>query len=143
MPDPRRASREKAFALLFELSFQPGESVASLLEHAVEGGCPPAAGEEDAPADSLALRLAETAAAHLEALDETIAGRLKGWKLNRISRVSHALLRLAVCEMLWFDDIPVGASINEAVELAKLYGDAEAPKFINGVLGAIAREIDN
>ncbi|MCL2494728.1 MAG: transcription antitermination factor NusB [Oscillospiraceae bacterium] len=141
MPDPRRASREKAFALLFELSFQPGESIASLLEHAVEGGCPPAA-DNDAPADSLALRLAETAAAHLEGLDEIIAGRLKGWKLNRISRVSHALLRLAVCEMLWFDGIPVGASINEAVELAKIYGDADAPKFINGVLGSIAREMD-
>ncbi|MDR2686676.1 MAG: transcription antitermination factor NusB [Oscillospiraceae bacterium] len=133
MPDARRASREKAFALLFELSFQPGEAVASLAARACEGG-------EAPPADSLAMRLAETAAGHLEELDGAIAKRLKGWKLNRISRVSHALLRLAVCEMLYFDDIPVGASINEAVELAKLYGDADAPKFINGVLGTIARE---
>ena len=132
MPDARRASREKAFALLFELSFQPEESVATLVERACEGDEPP-------PVDGFALRLAETAAAHLDELDEAIAKRLKGWKLGRISRVSHALLRLAVCEMLWFDDIPVGASINEAVELAKLYGDAEAPKFINGVLGAISR----
>ena len=132
MPDARRASREKAFALLFELSFQPGETVASLIERACEGDGPP-------PVDSLALRLAETAADHLEELDDTISKRLKGWKLSRISRVSHALLRLAVCEMLYFDDIPVGASINEAVELAKIYGDDGAPKFINGVLGAIAR----
>ena len=132
MPDNRRASREKAFALLFELSFQPGETIASLAERACEGDEPP-------PADSFALRLAETAAAHLDELDDTIAKRLKGWKLNRISRVSHALLRLAVCEMLWFDEIPVGASINEAVELAKIYGDDSAPKFINGVLGSIAR----
>ena len=134
MPDARRASREKAFALLFELSFQPGEPIASLAERACEGDDPP-------PVDGLALRLAETASAHLEELDDTIAKHLKGWKLNRISRTSHALLRLAVCEMLWFDDIPVGASINEAVELAKIYGDADAPKFINGVLGAIAREL--
>ena len=133
MPDARRASREKAFALLFELSFQPGETTQSLAERACEGDDPP-------PADSFALRLAETASSHLEELDETIAKRLKGWKLSRISRVSHALLRLAVCEMLYFDDIPVGASINEAVELAKIYGDADAPKFINGVLGAISRE---
>jgi len=132
MPDARRASREKAFALLFELSFQPGEAIASLAERACEGDDPP-------PADSFALRLAETAAEHLEELDDTIAKRLKGWKLSRISRTSHALLRLAVCEMLYFDGVPVGASINEAVELAKLYGDADAPKFINGVLGAIAR----
>ncbi|MDR2686768.1 MAG: transcription antitermination factor NusB [Oscillospiraceae bacterium] len=132
MPDARRASREKAFALLFELSFQPGETIASLAERACEG--------DEAPlADGLALRLAETASVRLEELDETIAKRLKGWKLSRISRASHALLRLAVCEMLYFDDIPVGASINEAVELAKIYGDDGAPKFINGVLGAISR----
>jgi len=133
MPDARRASREKAFALLFELSFQPGETIASLAERACEGDDPP-------PADSFALRLAETASLHLEELDEIIAKRLKGWKLSRISRTSHALLRLAVCEMFYFDDIPVGASINEAVELAKIYGDDGAPKFINGVLGAISRE---
>jgi len=135
MPDAsnRRASREKAFALLFELSFQPEESIAALIEYACEG-------DDSPPVDSFALCLAETAAEHLQELDDAIAKRLKGWKLNRISRVSHALLRLAVCEMLYFGEIPVGASINEAVELAKLYGDADAPKFINGVLGAIARE---
>jgi len=132
MPDHRRQSREKAFALLFELSFQPGEAIASLVERSAEGDEPP-------EVDSFALRLAETAAEHLEELDDAIAKRLKGWKLNRISRASHALLRLAVCEMLYFDDIPVGASINEAVELAKIYADADAPKFINGVLGSIAR----
>jgi len=134
MPDKRRASREKAFALLFELSFQPGESIAALLERAFDG-------DDDPPlADKFALRLAETAAVHLDELDGAITKRLKGWKLNRISRASHALLRLAVCEMLYFDDIPVGASINEAVELAKIYGDEDAPKFINGVLGSIARD---
>ena len=135
MPDTRRASREKAFALLFELSFQPEETPAALLARACAEGEPP-------PADDFALRLAETASSHLQELDDTIAKRLKGWKLGRISRVSHALLRLAVCEMLYFDDIPTGASINEAVELAKLYGDEDAPKFINGVLGSIARDKD-
>jgi len=129
----RRASRTAALALLFELSFQPGESIAALIENACE--------DDEAPrVDSFALKLAETASAHLQELDETIEKRLKGWKLGRISRVSHALLRLAVCEMLYFGDIPVGASINEAVELAKIYGDADAPRFINGVLGSIARD---
>ena len=132
MPD-RRQSREKAFALLFELSFHPDETIASLAERACEGDGPPAV-------DGFAMRLAETASEHLQELDEAITRRLKGWKLGRISRVSHALLRLAVCEMLYFGDIPVGASINEAVELAKLYGDADAPRFINGVLGAVARQ---
>ena len=135
----RRAAREQAFALLFELSFHPDASIASLIENArVEGG-----EDEDTlraiPVEDFALRAAETAASRLEELDERIAKHLRGWKLSRISRVSLALLRLAACELLWFDDIPAGASINEAVELAKLYGDEDAPRFINGVLGSIAR----
>lgn len=133
MPDQsnRRAAREQAFALLFELSFHPGATLRDILD--MRG--------EDAP-DPFALELALCAESHLETLDEEIAKRLKSWKLNRISRASLALLRLAVCEMLYFDGIPVGASINEAVELAKIYAAEEDPKFINGVLGTIARERD-
>lgn len=130
----RRAAREQAFALLFELSFHPDATVETLLACAVDPDR-----EEPLRPDPFAVRLAETAAAHLEQLDGEIAKRLKNWKLRRISRVSHALLRLALCEMLFFEKIPVGASINEAVELAKRYGDEEAPRFINGVLGAVAR----
>lgn len=141
MPDKtakRRAAREQAFALLFELSFHPGASVAALLENAQESERP-----EPLLVEDFALRAAETAAEHLAELDELIAGHLRGWKLNRISRVSLALLRLAACELLWFDDIPAGASINEAVELAKVYGDEDAPRFVNGVLGSIARAAEN
>ena len=140
MPDiaKRRAAREQAFALLFELSFHPEATIKELLECAAE---PSEAGEgSPIKTDPLALRLANKAAENLEKLDEAISERLKGWKLNRISRVAHALLRLALCEMFFFDEIPVGASINEAVELAKRYGDDEAPRFINGVLGAVARQ---
>ena len=136
MPDQakRRAAREQAFALLFELSFHPEATIAELL------AC--AAPDEEHPiqTDPFALRLANKAAENLEQLDAAISERLKGWKLNRISRAAHALLRLALCEMLFFDEIPVGASINEAVELAKRYGDDEASRFINGVLGAVARQ---
>jgi len=132
----RRKAREQAFALLFELSFHPQGSLRDILDTQ-------SAQEDDTPApDDFALKLALCAEEHLQALDEQIEARLKNWKLNRISRASHAILRLAVCEMQYFDDIPVGASINEAVELAKIYADDEAPKFINGVLGAIARSQD-
>jgi len=127
----RRQAREQAFALLFELSFHPGERLTDILN----------ARDDDTPApDAFALKLALCAEENLQALDEEIAKRLKGWKLNRISRASLAILRMAACEIRHFDEIPVGASINEAVELAKVYADDEAPKFINGVLGAIARE---
>jgi len=131
----RRQAREQAFALLFELSFHAGESLTGILSTRDD--------DDDTPApDAFALKLALCAEENLQALDEEIAKRLKGWKLNRISRVSLAILRIAACEIRYFDDVPVGASINEAVELAKTYADDEAPKFINGVLGAIARELD-
>ena len=125
----RRQAREQAFALLFELTFHTN------LQEVL------AARDETAELPhEFALQLATLAVENLSALDEEIAKRLKpGWRLGRIPRATHALLRLAVCEMLHFDDIPVGVSINEAVELAKLYGDDDAPKFVNGLLGAIAR----
>jgi len=135
MPDPnaRRAAREQAFQWLFALSFHEGAALEEILAAQREE-------DPDLPApDPFALRLAQRAAEQLPALDEEITKRLKGWKLGRISRASLALLRLAVCEILYFDDIPPGASINEAVELAKLYGDADAPRFINGVLGSVIR----
>ncbi|MDR2526163.1 MAG: transcription antitermination factor NusB [Oscillospiraceae bacterium] len=133
----RQQAREQAFALLFELSYHPGASVASLLANA--GALAEDEAAEARAVDPYACRAAEAAVAHLEEIDARISENLRGWKLNRIARVPLALLRLAVCEILYFEDIPAGASINEAVELAKIYGDEEAPRFINGVLGSIAR----
>ena len=128
----RRQAREQAFGLLFELTFH--DSLQAVFD---------ARDEDEEPLHEFAVQLASKAEENLQAIDEEIAKRLKtGWRLGRIPRATHALLRLAVCEMLHFDDIPVGVSINEAVELAKIYGDDDAPKFVNGLLGAIARDGD-
>ena len=62
-----------------------------------------------------------------------------GWTLERIASVDRNLLRLALCEMLFRSDIPYSVSINEAVELAKIYSTAESGKFVNGILGNFAR----
>ena len=61
-----------------------------------------------------------------------------GWKLNRMSRVDLAILRLAVYELLYDEKIPTGVAINEAVELAKTYGGDASPSFVNGILAKIA-----
>ena len=61
--------------------------------------------------------------------------------MDRITKVSLAILRIAVCELLFMDDIPVGVSINEAVELAKNYASVEDSQFINGVLGSISKSL--
>jgi len=73
-------------------------------------------------------------------LDKVIEKYAKGWKLSRIPRVTLAILRLAVFEMLYNDDVPESVAINEAVELAKQYDNDEAPAFVNGILGSISQQ---
>ena len=76
---------------------------------------------------------------HIEQIDDIISGSTIGWEYSRISKISMALLRIAVYEILYADDIPDSVAINEAVELSKRYDDAEAYTFINGVLGAVVK----
>ena len=75
----------------------------------------------------------------LDLVDETIEKNLKGWTMARLAKVDRQILRIAVYEFLYKDDIPEEVSINEAVEIARLYSSDEAPKFINGILGPIYR----
>lgn len=76
----------------------------------------------------------------LPEIDVYIEKYAKGWEISRIGKAELALLRLAVFEALFDEEVPVGVAINEAVELAKKYGDDNAPKFINGILGKIVNE---
>lgn len=77
----------------------------------------------------------------LAQLDGVIENFLRDWTVNRLNKADLALMRLAIYEMLCEKDVPLGAAVNEAVELAKEYGADESPAFINGVLGNVAREI--
>ena len=74
-----------------------------------------------------------------EELDGYIERYAKGWKSERISRTARAILRIALCEILYMDKIPAAVAINEAVELDKNYDDAETVAFVNGVLGGFMR----
>ncbi len=77
--------------------------------------------------------------AHLQEIDETIEKASDRWKLSRMAKVDLAVLRIAAAELLYMDDIPDPAAINEAVELAKTYGSEESGRFVNGILGKIAK----
>ncbi len=88
---------------------------------------------------------AETLAAvqdHHEEIDKIISDNLDSWTLERIAKTDLAILRTAVAEMFYVESIPVGVSINEAVELAKKYGDERSFAFINSVLGKISRSME-
>jgi len=87
----------------------------------------------------LTRELAEGVDTHREELDDVIEAHAKGWTVDRIAPLDMNVLRVALYEME-FTDTPVEVAIDEAIELAKEYCGADAPKFVNGILGAVARE---
>lgn len=76
-------------------------------------------------------------------VDQEISENLKKWDIDRIGKVELAIMRLAVTEMKYVEDIPMKVSINEAIELAKVFADDQAPKYINGVLASILKKVEN
>ena len=78
----------------------------------------------------------------VEIIDKKIADNLKGWTLERLSKIDLAILRLACYEIIFLEDIPKNVSINEGIELAKKYSDDESRKFINGLLDSISQDIN-
>jgi len=86
--------------------------------------------------------MAEQIREKLPEIDAALNEASKGWKTSRMGKVELSILRLAVYELRYDDDVPGKVAINEAVELAKKFGGSEAPAFINGVLGKLAKEAD-
>jgi len=128
----RSDSRRIAFQLLFSHELN-GLSAAALLD---EGGYCDVVG---LPCD-FSRQLVQGACEHLAGIDQLIARTAIDWQLSRMPLADKAILRLAIYEMLFVDDVPISVSIDEAVELAKDYGAADkSPVFINGVLGRIDR----
>lgn len=130
LKNTRRESREVAFALLFEWSFKD-DTLDEIIENAAVGS--------ELPVDAFARALAGCAIEHCPEIDKIIGRYSEKWKVSRLSRVTLAVLRMSVCELLHFDDIPVGATINEAVELAKKFSTEDEAAYINGILGAFER----
>lgn len=130
----RRTARENAFIAAFEASFRPDE-LGAIIEYSRACG--------EYAVDDYGEALLCNLQAHKEEIDALIAGHLKNWTLARLPRVSAAILRLAVAEMRYSGEADMDSIvINEAVELAKKYAGDEDYQFINGVLGAIARNTE-
>ena len=132
--EKRRKSREQSFIVLFEKSFNEEQSFDEIVEIAIES--------EVIEKDKFMNSILKSAEENLVDIDAEIETNLKGWSKSRISKVSLALLRMAIAEMKYIDDVPVGVSINEAVEICKIYGSDEDKSFVNGVLGSVARGIE-
>lgn len=130
----RYKKREQAFILSFETLFSDTD-IDELADNAVDSN--------DEYLSDYAIMCAKGILENSEVIDKHISDNLKkGWRISRISKVSYAVMRLAIYEMLFVDDVPVSVSINEAVELAKKYSVPDESSFVNGVLGSVAKSID-
>ena len=127
----RKQARETLFTLLYERSYHKEAAPEVLLADAQQ--------YSDWEADSYItdgfLGICEKEAE----IDKQIQAHAHGWKINRISGVSIAILRLCVYEILFCEDIPDSVAMNEAVELAKKYDHEDAPGFINGIVNAVSK----
>ena len=130
----RHEARELAFILVFEKSFQEENTIVELIENALE--------LEIFPTNAFAENLAKKVYANIEEIDKAIEDNLIGWSAKRISRVSRAILRVAVCELKYSENMPVGVAINEAVEIAKKYATPDDASYINGVLGSFVKKLE-
>ena len=142
----RTTAREIAIQLGFAAS-ATGEAPQDILDRFFEPAHYESLAQEDALYSQLPdekqmeyiTRLVTLIDEHREEIDEQIRRYAKGWKVERISRTALAVLRTALCEILYMDDIPDAAAINEAVELAKGYDEPDTVSFVNGVLGGFMR----
>ena len=142
----RNTAREIAMHLAFELSFTDlpiGEFLNQYLSEEkfaeLAPECELYAQRPNAKQEEYIRRLVSGVAEHAAELDTYIEKYAKGWRFERISLVASAIMRVAMYEILYMPDIPHGASINEAVEIAKKYETPETVKFINGILGTFVR----
>lgn len=128
----RRRAREGALAVLYSSDITETSAV-SIVE---EGSYP----DGDIAISEYAEALIAGVSAHVADIDARLASTSENWTVDRMPVVDRAILRIAVYEMLYVDEVPISVAINEAVELAKLYGgEDDSSRFVNGVLGRIAR----
>lgn len=128
----RKQAREEAFILVFEKEFS-GSSIEEIFDTAAEA--------RDLEPNDYIKTVFSGVYENLEEIDSVISENTIGWQINRISKTSLCILRLAIFEIKYIDDIPPSVSINEAVELAKTYATQDDAAFVNGILASVVRKI--
>jgi transcription antitermination protein NusB len=129
----RRIIREKVLQLLYAFEMNNENKVVMIKEILSDV-------EENADKE-FANNLINQVFLHENELDELIKGKVDNWDLSRIALIDRILLRMGICEILYFSDIPPKVSINESIEIAKVYSTSSSGKFINGILDAILDDL--
>ena len=130
----RKQARENAFILIFESVCKKDETAEEIFLKATE--------LRGLEYDDYVREVFFGAYENASHIDEKMEKHLKGWKKERISPVSMAILRLGAYEMLFMSDIPAKVTINEAIELSKKFDDEKSYSFVNGVLNSLSNEIN-
>ena len=130
----RRELREQIFKLLFRIEFNEKDEMPEQEELFFQEE-ENAASEKD---EQYILKKYQDIVSKVDVIDEMINETAKGWDTTRMGKVDLTLIRLAVYEIQYDDEIPTGVAINEAVELAKKFGQDNSPSFINGILAKFA-----
>ena len=133
----RRKARAYALQVLYARDVERGTDV----DAALTGWSESFELDVDDAARGFAGELVTSTVSTQATIDEVIATSSRNWRLERMSRVDRNILRIAVCELRSFEATPVKVVINEAIELAKRFGTAESPAFVNGILDRIASAI--
>ena len=131
----RKELREHIFKMLFQIEFNEAGEMPEHLKYYFE--TLEDAGDKEI--DYIRGKY-EAVVSRLPEIDALLNENAKGWKTGRMNKVDLTILRLAVYEMKWDDDIPDGVAINEAVELAKRFGGESSSSFVNGILGKLAKQ---
>ena len=127
----RSKARKRAVDVLYEADLRGTDPLTTLSERVALA---------DPPVNDYTVELVEGVQANRARVDEILAEYAEGWSVARMPDVDRAVLRLAVYELLWRDDVPSAVVIDEAVELAKSLSTDESPRFVNGVLARVLRE---
>jgi N utilization substance protein B len=130
----RREMRERLFKLLFRVEFNPKDEMAEQENFFFDSEENTGSEEENAWISGKFNRIIEK----LDEIDQALNERVQGWNTERMGKVDLTILRLAVYEVIYDESIPTGVAINEAVELAKKFGQDSSPSFVNGVLAKFA-----
>ena len=126
--------RERLFKLLFRVEFNPKDEMAEQENFFFDSEENTGSEEENAWISGKFNRIIEK----LDEIDQALNERVQGWNTERMGKVDLTILRLAVYEVIYDESIPTGVAINEAVELAKKFGQDSSPSFVNGVLAKFA-----
>lgn len=136
----RSKIRERIFLMLFRIEFHEGDELNEQLSNFLQEVDPLETGNNKALSEEDSAQIEEKyhlVMEHIEEIDKLINERTEGWTTNRMGKVDLAIIRLAIYEILFDDNVPVSVAINEAVELAKKFGTDESSSFVNGVLSRI------